>query len=95
MVTYNEDDGRIDEFWTLASVKHGGTPTSRGDVSSLNDFSQKSTATGHTDSLGGTPRKSARDHSKVNMHLKVVWFDVLLVDDEVLVWSMSLYRYFI
>ncbi|KAL8279100.1 hypothetical protein RQP46_008558 [Phenoliferia psychrophenolica] len=30
MVSFNEDENRIDEFWTLASVKHGGTPTSRG-----------------------------------------------------------------
>ena len=83
MVSWNEDDARIDEFWTLAAVKHGATPAERR----LGAHSQDSVATGHTMSPGGPSSPGWRGmHREKGMHLMVVFFDVLLVDDEALVW---------
>ncbi|KAK4698270.1 hypothetical protein P7C70_g8011, partial [Phenoliferia sp. Uapishka_3] len=84
MVSYNETDKRIDEFWTLASVKHGGIPTDylAADVPTN---SQDSTSTGHTNSPGGRGARRNLLDDAPSMHLMVVWFDVLLLDETSLV----------
>ncbi|KAM0749298.1 hypothetical protein T439DRAFT_381674 [Meredithblackwellia eburnea MCA 4105] len=89
MVSYDEREERIDEYWTLAHAKTGNrdAPTSFvTGVGAGNSHSQDSVSTGHTLSPrapaspwrggGRTPQKNGgRD-----LHLMIVWFDVLLVD---------------
>ncbi|GAA6059260.1 hypothetical protein JCM10212_006653 [Sporobolomyces blumeae] len=76
MVPFNEDEEQIDEFWKLNSVKTG-----REDPAPRGRSEQDSIETGGT---GATPSpRRGRGMSQIpNLHLMVVWFDMLLVGDE-------------
>lgn len=77
MVPYDEDSGKIEEFWKLGHAK-GGTdvPPSPG------RHSQTSEKTGETMSQEIQSRWARVEEP--SLHLKVVWFDLLAVEDEVL-----------
>lgn len=95
MVPYNEAESRIDEFWKLDAVKAGHDPTTVASNSSsplkpngnLNS-SQDSNMTGHTESFDASAerrnnRKEGGGGRRENdLHLMIVWFDILLVGDE-------------
>ena len=77
MVPFDEDTQQIEEFWKLTYAKAGYSTTAPE-----ND-SQSSAATGHSspgkikDSFAMLP---SAGHS--SLHLMVVWFDLVLVEDE-------------
>jgi hypothetical protein len=75
MVPFDEGVGGIEEFWKLADAKagHDISPTE-------DDFSQNSFSTGATTPPG--PDLYRYVPALPDLHLKVVWFDALLVDDE-------------
>lgn len=74
---YDETTGKIEEFWKLGHAK-GGTdvPPSPG------RDSQTSGKTGETNSQDA--RRHFRGVEEPSLHLKVVWFDLLAVEDDVL-----------
>lgn len=95
MVPYNEELSRIDEFWKLSAVKHGHLPTLASPLTTQEAVAE-SWETGCTDSM---PKASGREGgynrnegTETKMHLMVVWFDILLLDDESLIqckWSRN------
>lgn len=74
MVPYDEDAGGIAEFWTLASVKSGGLPTE------YETESQESTSTGGTASPESI--RAGQHSAPRRLHLMIVWFDLLLLDNQ-------------
>lgn len=80
MVPYDENKGGIDEFWKLGAAKGGADiPLSPG-----RKESQSSCVTGDTTS---PDRQSKPGYKESPLHLKIVWFDLLRVEDEVLLHS--------
>lgn len=77
MVPFDEDTEQIEEFWKLTHAKAGYTATA------LDNDSQSSAATSH-----GSPGKikdpfamlPSTRHS--SLHLMIVWFDLVLVENE-------------
>lgn len=74
IVCYNESTNCIDEFWKLAYVKGGSDLATCAD-----EESQASGSTGHT--LSGF-QQSRADDLRATVHLMIVWFDVLLVQEQ-------------
>ncbi|GAA6016518.1 hypothetical protein JCM11491_002348 [Sporobolomyces phaffii] len=78
MVPYNEDTHLIDEFWKLAFVKTDSGPRS--------EPSSKWTdrATPETGDTGDppTPVAPGARPTTTTLHLKIVWFDILVTDTE-------------
>lgn len=79
MVPYDESSRKIEEFWKLGHAK-GGTdvPPSPG------RDSQTSGRTGETVSQDVQGRYRGAGGVEPSLHLKIVWFDLLAVEDEVL-----------
>lgn len=76
MVPFNESDDRINEFWRLNEAKAGYELALHGH----DEATQESASTGHTVSPKASPRYRAGKAK--NLHLMVVWFDLLLVGEE-------------
>jgi hypothetical protein len=79
MVPYNEDTHSIDEFWKLAFVKtDSAVPSDAG----ARRWERETPETGDTGNPP-TPRGAGTAQKKAsNLHLKVVWFDLLVVGEE-------------
>ena len=76
MVSFNESAKCIDEFWKLAYIKAGG------DYTHAAAASQNSESTGHTLSLQESCNEyRPADSIRSSVHLMIVWFDVLLVQE--------------
>lgn len=90
MVPYNEELSRIDEFWKLRAVKHGHLPTLASPLTTQ-EPSAESWETGCTDSMprasgrGGGGAYDRNQGAESKLHLMVVWFDILLIDEESLI----------
>ncbi|GAA6011978.1 hypothetical protein JCM10207_003447 [Rhodosporidiobolus poonsookiae] len=98
MVPYDESRGCIDEFWRLGEAKQGredggfrpaGPCTWRSGGGYRGRRQEESGETGATDvtpsprqPLDASPDGQAQAARGMNLHLMVVWFDLLVVDDE-------------
>ncbi|GAA5959998.1 hypothetical protein JCM3765_006129 [Sporobolomyces pararoseus] len=78
MVPYNEESHSIDEFWKLAFMKTDSTVPSD---SGARRWERETPETGDTGDPP-TPRGAAGVKRSSNLHLKIVWFDVLVVEEE-------------
>lgn len=77
LVPYEEASGTIEEFWKLGAAKVGLNELPLQELASQAD----SYETGATIS---PRRKQCRPADAPTLHLKVVWFDILMIDDEAL-----------
>jgi hypothetical protein len=75
MVPYDEDKGAIQDFWTLGCAKNGYTVPLGPDQDS-----QSSCRTGET--MSQERKSHGRGWVESSLHLKIVWFDLLTVEDE-------------
>ncbi|GAA5911215.1 uncharacterized protein JCM6883_001943 [Sporobolomyces salmoneus] len=81
MVPYNEDTRAIDEFWKLSFVK--SDLTIPNDPTYTNRRVERDTPeTGESGEIPTPRQNNARTQKSNNLHLKIVWFDVLVVGDE-------------
>ncbi|GAA5943754.1 uncharacterized protein JCM15063_005827 [Sporobolomyces koalae] len=87
MVPYNEDTQRIDEFWKLAWATRSNSFPSSLTSPRKRSRVDNSPETGDTGDPA-TPKRSISSHRSIdinNLHLKIVWFDVLVAGQESLV----------
>lgn len=75
MVPYDEEKGAIQEFWTLGCAKSGHNVPLSPDRRS-----QSSCRTGET--MSQERQGQGRRWVESSLHLKIVWFDLLAVEDE-------------
>lgn len=76
MVPFNEETGQIDEFWKLSFAKND-TPVQRDMIPWRHDRD-----TPETGESGNNPTPSSARRREDDVHLKVVWFDVLVAGEE-------------
>ncbi|GAA5862001.1 hypothetical protein JCM1840_006904 [Sporobolomyces johnsonii] len=81
MVPYDESRSCIDEFWKLACAKEGRDVSHK---ERQNDGAGREEEESHQTGLTGktpSPRR-AKKEDPPSVHLMVVWFDVLMIEDE-------------
>ena len=74
MVPFNEDERRFDEYWKLASVKKGLDPSAVAGEDVAESYETGA-------SQEERERREAQVEQQPKLHLAIVWFDVLMVDD--------------
>lgn len=78
MVPFNEDTQTIDEFWKLVYAKTDQRFGQTGSTKRKND--EETPETGETGGSGSMKQNGGGHHG--DLHLKIVWFDALVLGDE-------------
>ncbi|GAA5853542.1 hypothetical protein JCM5353_008815, partial [Sporobolomyces roseus] len=78
MVPFNEDTQTIDEFWKLVYAKTDQRFGQTGSTKRKND--EETPETGETGGSGSMKQNGGGHHG--DLHLKIVWFDALVLGEE-------------